>query len=245
METEASTVKMNEFTPAKRHLRIVLLPRRVIQRVSNFSHGLWINHGSRLLGKRFYGNWFFEACLDDNMKSHPVIARVLTARLGPERVVDFGCGDGSLLAQFAEAGVEGTGYEFSDAGLRRCRDRGITAYQLDFRDHTLPSPMAYGALVICLEVAEHLPPRDADFLCEVLRACGGSKWLVFSAAIPGQGGEGHLNEQPPEYWRAKLHGHGWRYDAPLTQQQQAIWRDGGVMFYYWQNLQIFVRNQQS
>jgi len=165
--------------------------------------------------------------------------------LGPERVVDCGCGDGSLLAQFDEDGVEGTGYEVSAAALRRCRQRRTLAHRLDARGHAFPSPMPCGALVICFEVAEHLPRRDADFLCELLSACEGSKWLAFSAAIPGQGGEGHLNEQPLEYWRYKLHRHGWRYDAPLTQQQQAIWQDGGVVYYYWQNLLIFVRHQQS
>jgi len=26
--------------------------------------------------------------------------------------------------------------------------------------------------------------------------------VLFSAAVPGQGGEHHVNEQPPEYWRS-------------------------------------------
>lgn len=53
-------------------------------------------------------------------------------------------------------------------------------------------------LAICLEVAEHLPASIADDLVVALTAM--SDVVLFSAAIPGQGGDGHINEQPHEYW---------------------------------------------
>jgi hypothetical protein len=67
-------------------------------------------------------------------------------------------------------------------------------------------------LVECLEVAEHLPETHADTLVDTLARHGDV--VLFSAAIPGQGGEYHVNEQPLEYWRAKFAARGYAaYDA--------------------------------
>ena len=238
---------MNVLWLILRRTKHLLSFRKFRQQLSALCYRLWVAHGARIFGSRFYGAWFYKACESANAKSHPVIARALVASLGPEidYVVDFGCGDGWLLSEFAKAGVGGMGYEFSKAGLRRSRKRGVSAVELDFHRHILPSPLPKGPLVVCLEVAEHLPSQDADFLCDLLSCCEGSKWLVFSAAIPGQDGEGHLNEQPHDYWCAKLEARGWRFNVALTEQQRAIWREGGVVFYYWQNLQIFEWNQAN
>ena len=57
-------------------------------------------------------------------------------------------------------------------------------------------------LVVCLEVAEHVPPLSAgDFIASLTRL---ASIILFSAAIPYQGGDGHLNEQWPEYWADPL-----------------------------------------
>jgi 2-polyprenyl-3-methyl-5-hydroxy-6-metoxy-1,4-benzoquinol methylase len=53
-------------------------------------------------------------------------------------------------------------------------------------------------LVVSLEVAEHLPASAADQFVNTLVKHG--KKILFSAAIPGQGGQDHLNEQWPDYW---------------------------------------------
>jgi hypothetical protein len=42
-----------------------------------------------------------------------------------------------------------------------------------------------------------------------------------SAAQPGQGGVGHFNEQPPEYWISKMASVGYTLDEALTQRLQA------------------------
>jgi hypothetical protein len=63
-------------------------------------------------------------------------------------------------------------------------------------------------LVQCLEVAEHIPLADADTLVENLVVHGDV--VLFSAATPGQGGEFHVNEQPPQYWFAKFSKFGYR-----------------------------------
>ena len=50
-------------------------------------------------------------------------------------------------------------------------------------------------LAVCLEVAEHLNESSADNL--ILQLTNLANRVLFSAAIPGQGGLHHVNEQPP------------------------------------------------
>jgi hypothetical protein len=67
-------------------------------------------------------------------------------------------------------------------------------------------------LVQCLEVAEHLSPQAAPLLVKSLVLH--SDVILFSAARPGDGGEHHVNEQEPEYWRELFEAQGLRlYDT--------------------------------
>lgn len=61
-------------------------------------------------------------------------------------------------------------------------------------------------LAICLEVGEHLNPDRADFLVSLL--CNSSDTVLFSAAIPFQGGTGHINEQWQSWWAEKFYDNG-------------------------------------
>jgi hypothetical protein len=73
-----------------------------------------------------------------------------------------------------------------------------------FRQLDLQKPWDVGRrfdLVQSLEVAEHLPVHSAQDFIRCL--CAHGDVVLFSAAQPGQGGEGHINERKPSYW-AKL-----------------------------------------
>ena len=56
-------------------------------------------------------------------------------------------------------------------------------------------------------MAEHLSPEAGAGLVASLARHGDV--LLFSAASPGRGGEFHVNERSPEYWRS-LHGSAFR-----------------------------------
>ena len=200
--------------------------------------GFYFDYLSKFLGSRFYGGWFYDSCAEDNHRSHPIIARSIIDYLNPSKVIDFGCGDGLLLSHICQEKIDGLGFEFSKVGLSRARKRGVRVKELDFRQRQLPAEM-HGDVVISLEVAEHLEEKYAAFYVECLSVTIGAKYLVFSAALPGQGGEGHYNEQPKEYWIDKLGVYGWSLDRTLTTAMQENWRSQEVSFYYWQNLLIF------
>ena len=64
-------------------------------------------------------------------------------------------------------------------------------------------------LLLCLEVAEHLPANKAEHL---VKTCAShSNTIFWSAATPGQGGYHHVNEQPHEYWIEKFAAHGYKH----------------------------------
>jgi hypothetical protein len=57
--------------------------------------------------------------------------------------------------------------------------------------------------------------------------------ILFSAAIPGQGGTGHLNEQFPDYWGSRFAKYGYR---PIDFIRRALWADRSVQFWLRQNV---------
>lgn len=86
-------------------------------------------------------------------------------------------------------------------------------------------------LAVCIEVAEHLAKTSSAPLVRALTSV--APVVLFSAAIPGQGGHGHHNEQPRPYWHALFAEQGF---FPIDCLRSRIWQDQRVAFWYRQNL---------
>jgi len=134
--------------------------------------------------------------------AHSSARRILSVLLGalPIRsVLDVGCGRGAWLAEWTRAGVDDVfGVDGGHVDAARLEVPGE-----HFRALDVGRPFDLGRrfdLVQCLEVGEHLPSADARVLVENLVRHG--SLVLFSAAVPGQGGEAHVNERPPSFWRA-------------------------------------------
>lgn len=113
----------------------------------------------------------------------------------PRSVLDVGCGTGISLDYFRARGISVCGLEGSALAISKARNAPL------IQQHDLDEPIDLGErfdLVWCFEVAEHLHPRSAPALLKTLT--NHSDRILLSAARPGQGGLGHLNEQAPEYW---------------------------------------------
>jgi hypothetical protein len=91
-------------------------------------------------------------------------------------------------------------------------------------------------LAICLEVAEHLPKQSAPGFIQSLARL--APVILFSAALPLQGGTHHVNEQWPAYWQDLFEKHGYRM---LDLIRKEIWSKPEVQFWYRQNILLFVR----
>ncbi|HEV7804338.1 MAG TPA: methyltransferase domain-containing protein [Solirubrobacteraceae bacterium] len=113
----------------------------------------------------------------------------------PSSALDLGCGDGRWTLALAGRGVRTRGID--TAGVSRDEHPLAT---FEYGDLTAAAPGAYGRadVCLCLEVVEHLHEGDADAVVALIASC--SDVVIFSAATPGQGGTGHLNEQLHEFW---------------------------------------------
>jgi SAM-dependent methyltransferase len=159
-----------------------------------------------------------------------LLARLLYEDFRPGSVLDVGCGTGNFLHAFARLGVTdrlGVDGEWVDrARLRMPAEL--------FRTADLEVPLRIGRrfdLVLCLEVAEHVHAEAADTLVDSLTAHG--DLIVFSAAIPGQGGQNHVNEQPVGYWIEKFARRGYRFHDVIRPR---IWNDERIHWWYRQNM---------
>jgi SAM-dependent methyltransferase len=148
-------------------------------------------------------------------------------------VVDVGCGDGGWLSIFKANGVDdiiGIDGPWIDDDLLKIAKPQFRRSPLD---ELLPIERRFD-LSMSLEVAEHLPPEKADqFVAELTRL---APIVLFAAAVPGQGGLHHVNEQWPGYWTARFAAHGYR---PIDAIRLAVWNRASVTWWYKQNTLLF------
>lgn len=165
-----------------------------------------------------------------------VVPFVLEVIGGADGVVDVGCGEGVWTAVFAEHGCDVVGVDGVHVDQSRLQIPVERFRALDIQHQRVTDLKA--DLAVSLEVAEHLSsPRAMTFVEDL---CSIADIVLFSAAIPGQGGTGHVNEQWPEYW-VELFEHCGRLVTGAL--RWAIWddaRSGRVENWYAQNLLLAV-----
>lgn len=130
--------------------------------------------------------------------------------------LDLGAGNGLLVGSMRAFGVLSWGVEANLAAKAETHEtvREFIDYHVPLEEWAKWMPRR--DLVSCVEVAEHIEPERADELVEA--CCERAKhWVYFSAAPPGQGGHGHINEQPRSYWVDKFAARGWRVDWGMTE----------------------------
>ena len=146
---------------------------------------------------------------------------------------DFGCGTGIFLKFLKDNGVSVTGLD------REHNEKRILAItEEEFIQADLTKPVHLGKkydLSISLEVAEHLPESSAETFITSL--CEASDVVLFSAAVKGQGGVGHINEQFLSYWQKIFLKKNY---FMLDIIRPEIWNDENIPPYYRQNAVIFV-----
>lgn len=158
-----------------------------------------------------YSNHFFDYIDRGARRSAQSIIRCLHSWITPESVVDFGCGRGAWLAEWSEVGCHdliGVDGDYVD------RQR-LLIPESSFVPADLCKSIDLGrrfSLAQSLEVGEHLPIEAASSLVDSLTRH--SDLVLFSAAVPGQGGEFHINEQPLAFWQRLFAKHGFSaYDS--------------------------------
>lgn len=176
-----------------------------------------------------YGKDFYSMVSDGAHASALALVPQLVSEFDPRTVVDIGCGQGWWARAFHELGG------CVVLGVDGSPEAGKALAGSQFQQVELTDQRWYGRhdLAVCLEVGEHLPDWAADGLVKTV--CASAPTVVWSAAIPGQGGAGHINEQPPGYWVEKFRSVGYAVSGALRLR---IWDDARIEPWYRQNLLI-------
>ena len=157
----------------------------------------------------------------------------------PLSVIDVGCGLGTWLKVFSELGIKDI--------------IGIDGFNVDvnllaiplavFIEHDLREPINLKRkfdLSLCLEVGEHLPDNCADNLINLLTSHSDN--ILFSAALPLQGGQNHINEQPFGYWVKKFNDRGFVVRDVF---RELIWDNKDIDWWYRQNMLMVTKGDTS
>jgi hypothetical protein len=179
----------------------------------------------------------------DHTEAYPkTLVPIFMEMFQPKTVCDVGCGLGAFLSVFKKSGVQKVkGFDGEWA------DRQAVSQYLDDNEFglidlegTYPSVSEKFDLVLNLEVAEHVSDKNSDNLVSFLTGLGDT--IIFSAAIPGQGGYKHINEQWEEYWEEKFNKKGFKkYDII----RHKIFSNKEIIYWYRQNILVYSKKDLS
>lgn len=184
-----------------------------------------------------YTAQFYEQQKGGSRRSAQAIVPLVLRLVQPRHVIDVGCGVGTWLSVFKELGCEDiVGVDGAHVDRKMLQ---IPAERFFTSD--LTQPLRLGRqfdLVVSLEVAEHLPAECAERFVDSLTRLG--PLVLFSAAIPFQGGTHHVNEQWPDYWARYFHERNFVVLDPIRKQ---VWDNEQVDYFYAQNILMFARRE--
>ena len=161
------------------------------------------------------------------------ILGVLPSALPRRSVADIGCGTGTWLAAALEDGAETAFGIEGDWVTPSMLDNARIVFAPQDLEQRFTGPRV--DLAMSLEVGEHLTPARAETFVADLVAMAPA--VLFSAAIPGQGGVGHLNEQWQSWWAALFATRGYRAHDVI---RPAIWTDEAIPAWYRQNAILYL-----
>jgi hypothetical protein len=185
-----------------------------------------------------YGTAFFAGIDSGSRQSAEIVVPLIIELFSPRNVVDFGAGAGHWAATCLARGVGDV--LAVDGPWVPPEARAVPADR--FLELDLAAALTLDRrfdLAICLEAAEHLPSASAAELVRTLTTA--APVVVFSAAVPGQGGDGHINERPASYWANVFASRGY---ACFDDLRRRVWNDALVEVWYRQNLLCFVRQSE-
>jgi SAM-dependent methyltransferase len=186
---------------------------------------------------RKYDRRYFDQKHKAKLRAAGVVLSRLLHTLNVRAVVDLGCGSGPWLAAAISLGVEDVlgidGSEGATATLAIPREQFI---ECDL-ERVLPFVDRRFDLAICLETVEHLSDAAGDRCVDWL--CDKSDVVLFSAAIPGQGGIGHVNEMWTSEWARRF---ALRDFRAFDVVRDEIWSNVSVPYWYRQNIVVFAKS---
>ncbi len=178
---------------------------------------------------------FYNSIQEDSQTSAKEISPLVLKFIQPKSIVDVGCGVGTWLSVFKEFGIKDClGIDGDHIDKKK-----LQIPLEDFLLFNFKKPLKIDKqfdLVMSLEFAQYLPSEYAETFIDSITKLGSV--ILFSAAIPSQGGTGHLNEQWPSYWVQHFQRNKYLVIDCLRKE---IWNKKNVAPWYAQNILIFVQ----
>lgn len=186
-----------------------------------------------------YNREFQEYLIEHADKSAEKMMPLVMELFHPKSIVDFGCGMGNFLAKGKkimgpEGKILGLDGEYVERNLLQID--AVTEFMAVDLTQKINLPGKFD-MAISLEVGEHLEEQYADqFIENIVNA---SDIILFSAALPGQYGVHHVNEQYISYWINKFEKYDYTCHDIIRPQ---IWWDKEIDLDYRQNTVVFTKS---
>jgi SAM-dependent methyltransferase len=188
-----------------------------------------------------YTREFYEWNRGGSFASADIVVKLVLDLVPAKSVCDLGCGVGTWLRAFREAGVADIAGFDGPWVMRDMIQIPIEHFTTTDLSKPVPAQRKFD-LAVSLEVAEHLPSSAADQFVESLTTL--AHVVLFSAAIPGQASvkspNGHINEQWQSYWIEKFGARGFKVIDCIRAE---IWDNPKVEYWYRQNAFIFASEE--
>ena len=150
------------------------------------------------------------------------------------RILDVGCGPGLYVNEMRAVGLDAYGIDRDERLIEGPYLRQLNLVNPDrWPNDWVRRDLGFD-VALSLEVGEHIPEDGADAYIRFI-ANTNPRVLYFSAARPGQGGEGHINLQPKAYWVEKMHRAGFWLDPDATDEWLGFMRSGPHLGWLTQN----------
>jgi glycosyltransferase involved in cell wall biosynthesis len=150
--------------------------------------------------------------------------------VAPPKVIHFGAKSGVYVDAMHSAGLQAIGYEENKSLIRYQR-----TFNVDWRDVEDKAD-----IVLCIEMGQKVQEIESSSLVrKILDTTNKGGLIIFSSAMIGQTGDGHINLQHPSYWNSLFMENGGRRMLQLEDSMKEFIKEGYYMGWFTNNAMIF------
>lgn len=162
------------------------------------------------------------------------VAKFIVDNFSSDFVLDIGCGPGTYVYSLIAEGAKSLGIDIDCRVVGKPNLRKISILDLPKELHNVSD------VSICFEVAEHIGEEYSDVVVSnVTKTIKKNGYLLWTAAVPGQNGIGHINCKPKEYWSEKFESLGMERNPDLEEILKRYCKSGQYMGWFYNNVMIF------
>ncbi len=195
--------------------------------------------GIELSNKRKYNDRYYKRHLVQYRDWENKVGKYLYDELKPNSVLDLGCGVGSYLEGFFDAGCRDLlGIELNFDKAKKYIVDNIFFFIVE-GDATIELNLNRKFdCIISFEVGEHIEPNGTEMFINNLTSYS-NKYIILTVAPPGQRGTGHINLRDRDFWIKSIVIKGFLYRKDLVEKYKKVWKKFNVEKYIINNLMVF------